>query len=72
MATTADIDAAVAALAAARVAYAQTQADRAQKLTLRDLAALNLTQATQAMQAARDTMQAAKTNLLALLGQPET
>lgn len=72
MATTADIDKAVAALASARLALAQATADRSQKLTLRDLAASNLTAATTAMQQARDTMTSAKTNLLAVLAQPET
>lgn len=72
MATTADVDAAVATLASARVALAKAVADRAQKVTLRDTAAANLVAATIAMQSARDTMTAAKTNLLNVLAQTET
>lgn len=72
MATTQEIDAAVALLASTRVAFAQAQAERAKCVTLRDIAAANLTAATSTQQQTRDAMQAARTSLLTLLAQPET
>lgn len=72
MATTQEIDAAVALVTSTRVTYAAAQTARAKAVTVRDLAAADLVSATGRLQTTRDAMNAAKTNLLALLAQTET
>jgi hypothetical protein len=72
MATTAEIDIALAALRSARVALAQAADKRARAVLTRDSAATALTLATSTVQSARDLVATRKAAVQALLSTTET
>lgn len=72
MATTAEVDAALALLRSARMNFAQVADQRNRAVLARDAATAAVLEANGQFTAARDAVTAAKTALQALLATPET